>query len=112
MVTVGMNYVVLEGKSGQFESVFKSVLEIMNAMEGHSKSSLFKDVFEPNAYLIVSEWTDERAFKAFTSSEKFNKVVDWGKEQILAGRPHHEIYGGGADEPTPGKCPVRHSNVV
>ena len=93
MVTIGMNYDVLEGQGEKFESVFKSVLDIMNHTDGHVQSSLYKDVFKPNAYLIVSEWSEEAAFRAFTTSEQFNKIVDWGKEQILAGRPRHEIYG-------------------
>ena len=111
MVTIGMNYEVLEGKATQFESVFKSVLELMMGMEGHSASSLYADVFKPNTYLIVSEWSDEAAFKAFTTSEKFGKVVDWGKEKILAGRPHHEVYGGAEDAHSPGKCPVKHDKA-
>ncbi len=108
MVTIGMNYDVLDGKGDQFESVFKSVLEIMQGTEGHSRSSLYSDVFKPNTYLIVSEWSDEAAFKTFTTSEKFSKVVDWGKEKILAGRPHHEIYGGEEQVSPSGKCPVSH----
>lgn len=109
MITIGMNYDVLEGKGHQFESVFKSVLDIMKGMEGHGKSALFKDVFKPNAYLIVSEWADERAFRAFTASEQFKKVTDWGKEQILAGRPHHEVYGSPDAAPALGRCPVDHA---
>jgi len=112
MVTIGMNYEVREGKGQQFESVFKSVLDLMNGMAGHSKSSLYADVFKPNTYLIVSEWSDEAAFNAFTASEKFGKVVDWGKEQILAGRPRHEIYGGAADIAAAGKCPVDHEKAA
>lgn len=112
MVTIGMNYDVLEGKAEKFESVFKSVLDIMNGMEGHAKSSLYKDLFKPNAYLIVSEWRDEAAFRAFTTSEQFNKIVDWGKEQILAGRPTHEVYGGSRPEILPGQCPAGTSRAV
>lgn len=111
MVTIGMNYEVLAGKGEQFESVFKSVLELMNGMEGHSKSALYADVFKPDAYLIVSEWSDEAAFKAFTTSEKFGKVVDWGKEQILATRPKHEIYGASEVKEPVGKCPVEHGKA-
>lgn len=112
MVTIGMNYDVLEGQTEKFESVFKSVLEIMNKTEGHAKSSLYKDVFKPNAYLIVSEWSDEAAFRAFTTSDQFKKVVDWGKEQILAGRPHHEVYGGSAAPRGAEQCPVSQTKAV
>lgn len=112
MVTIGMNYDVLEGKGEKFESVFKSVLDIMNSTEGHGKSSLYKDVFKPNAYLIVSEWDDESAFRAFTTSEQFYKIVDWGKEQILAGRPHHEVYGGLDAGLQGAACPAGKSEAV
>lgn len=111
MVTIGMNYDVLDGKGAQFESVFKSVLDLMNGMEGHEKSALFKDVFEHNAYLIVSEWTDESAFRRFTASERFKKVTDWGKEQILAGCPQHEVYGAPRAPKGSGGCPVAHGAV-
>ena len=93
MITVGMNYEVIEGKQEQFEAVFAKVLVVMEAMEGHGESHLYRDVAKANSYLIVSEWSDEAAFDAFTKSDKFRSVVDWGKEQILAGRPKHEIYG-------------------
>jgi heme-degrading monooxygenase HmoA len=43
-------------------------------------------------YLIVSDWADRGAFDAFIGSEAFRSVANWGKEQILAGRPTHEIY--------------------
>ena len=107
-----MNYEVREGKGDQFESVFKSVLELMEGMEGHGKSALYTNVFQPNAYLIVSEWTDEAAFKSFTTSEKFGKIVNWGKEQILVSRPHHEVYGQADSGKAAGRCPVDHGSPV
>lgn len=108
-----MNYEVLEGKGPQFEAVFRGVLDVMNEMEGHVKSSLYSDVLKANAYLIVSEWSDEGAFRAFTQSDKFKKVTDWGKEQILACRPTHEVYGAADALPksSPG-CPVAHNQAV
>ena len=112
MITIGMNYDVLEGKTEQFESVFKSVMGIMNETTGHVRSSLYKDVFKPNAYLVVSEWSDEGAFRAFTSSEQFYKIVDWGKEQILSGRPRHEIYGGSSAPSRSAGCPVSGAAVT
>jgi heme-degrading monooxygenase HmoA len=109
MVTVGMNYHILEGKNELFESVFYKVLQVMNDMEGHKESHLFRDVQDSQKYLILSEWHTHDAFKAFTTSERFKGVVDWGKEQVLAGRPVHEVYG--KDEPvaataTGGGCPM------
>lgn len=92
MVTVGMNYQVIPGKGGQFEQVFKAVLEAMGQMPGHSESHLYKDVFDPHRYVIISDWSDRTAFDAFIRSEQFRNVANWGKEQILAGRPSHTYY--------------------
>lgn len=92
MITVGMNYQVLPGKEQQFEDVFNAVLEKMDGMEGHSKSALFRDVNDPQQYLIISDWSDRAAFDGFIASEQFRSVANWGKEQILAGRPSHEYY--------------------
>ena len=107
MITVGMNYEIIEGKQGEFEKVFGKVLEIMNAMDGHGESHLYRDVSSANSYLIVSEWSDEGAFDAFIKSKQFQNVVDWGKADILAGRPKHEIYGRTTDAAgSLGGCPV------
>lgn len=92
MITVGMNYHVLPGKETMFEDVFRAVLKVMNEMPGHAKSALYRDVNEPGKYLIVSEWNDRAAFDGFIRSERFRGVANWGKEQVLAGRPTHEVY--------------------
>jgi heme-degrading monooxygenase HmoA len=95
MITVGMNYDVLPDKAEQFEAVFSKVLGLMKQMAGHGESRLYKDVFAPSSYLIVSEWHDRAAFDAFIASDRFRNVADWGKEQILASRPQHQIYESG-----------------
>ncbi|MGH7144807.1 MAG: antibiotic biosynthesis monooxygenase family protein [Planctomycetota bacterium] len=92
MVTIGMNYQVLPGKEATFENAFKAVLTAMQGMAGHSQSFLYKDVSLPQSYLILSDWNDKAAFDAFIASDAFRKVATWGKEQILAGRPKHEVY--------------------
>lgn len=92
MVTIGMNYKVIPGKEEIFEKAFNKVLNAMKEIEGHTESFLFKDVNSPASYLITSKWTSEEAFKAFMSSDQFKKVADWGKENILAGRPQHTVY--------------------
>lgn len=105
MITVGMNYKVIEGKNKPFESMFAKVLEVMGDMEGHGQSHLYVDVSDPNAYLIVSEWTSDKAFDDFIHSDQFKTVTNWGKDQILAGRPKHEIYGRG--DTSKQSCSVR-----
>lgn len=92
MVTIGMNYRVLPGKETVFEQAFDNVLGAMREMPGHSESHLFHEVSEPSHYLIVSDWSEEQAFTDFIRSEQFAKVTNWGKEEILAGRPSHKVY--------------------
>ena len=92
MVTVGMNYKVLPGKNEFFVNACRGIIRAMQGMEGHSFTHLYQDVDEPDSYLIVSDWEDRTAFVQFVRSEQFAKVTDWGKEQILAERPRHEIY--------------------
>jgi heme-degrading monooxygenase HmoA len=83
---------VIPGKGEVFENAFRNVLKVMAEIEGHSKSFLYKDVDDPNSYLIVSEWNSEDAFNGFIRSDKFRNVANWGKENILAGRPTHTVY--------------------
>jgi heme-degrading monooxygenase HmoA len=97
VVTVGMNYEVLRGREHAFESVFARVLEIMKTLPGHADTHLYREVGNPSMYLIVSRWRDRAAFEAFLASEQFRKVADWGRSQILAGRPRHEVYGDPAE---------------
>ena len=92
MVTIGMNYQVLPGKEEVFEKAFDKVVGALKQSSGHANSHLYRDVTERASYLILSEWNDENAFNAFIKSEQFARVTNWGKEQILAGRPKHQVY--------------------
>ena len=92
MITVGMNYHVLPGKQAAFEEKFAAVIGALRAADGHTSSTLWKDVSDDASYLITSEWSDENAFKTFISSDAFRTVTTWGKEQILSGRPQHKVY--------------------
>jgi heme-degrading monooxygenase HmoA len=93
VVTIGMNYTVLEGKEQVFEEACARVIETMAGIEGHTESRLFKEVGEVERhYLIVSAWSSEDAFRAFIASDAFKKVTNWGSQNILAGRPTHVVY--------------------
>lgn len=92
MITVGMNYHVIEGKQQEFEQKFAAVLDALRAAPGHDESKLFQDVHERTSYLITSEWSDESAFTEFIQSDAFRAVTDWGKETVLSGRPRHRVY--------------------
>lgn len=107
MVTIGMNYHVLSGKEDTFEKAFNKVVTAMGGIEGHGETHMFRDINDAQRYLIVSQWTMKSAFDSFIASDTFKNVANWGKEEILAGRPTHEVYGG--DEPTgadAGACPA------
>ena len=92
MITVGMNYHVIAGKQRDFEEKFRAVIDALKAAPGHTASTLWKDVADDASYLITSEWSDEQAFRNFIQSQAFKDVTNWGKEQILSGRPQHKIY--------------------
>ena len=92
LITVGMNYRVIPGKQRDFEEKFQAVIGALEAAEGHTRSTLWKDVSDDASYLITSEWSQEQAFLDFIHSQAFKDVTIWGKEQILAGRPQHKIY--------------------
>ena len=92
MITVGMNYHVIAGKEQDFEDKFNAVIDALNAADGHTLSTLWKDVSDGASYLITSEWSDEQAFASFIQSDAFREVTNWGAEQILSDRPRHKIY--------------------
>ncbi|MHC4911189.1 MAG: antibiotic biosynthesis monooxygenase family protein [Planctomycetota bacterium] len=111
MITVGMDYKIIPGKDQEFTSVFEKVLRIMVDMPGHSKTNLYRNVWSEHDYLVVSEWSDEHAFRSFIASDRFRGVANWGKDNVLAARPTHEVYGaaddgGGEDQAPPPGCPA------
>ena len=87
-----MNYRVIEGKGPLFEEKFNAVLGALQSAASHTASQLYRDVNEGCSYLIVSEWSTEKAFMDFIRSPAFKEVTDWGKESILSDRPKHKIY--------------------
>ncbi len=93
MVTIGMNYDVIEGKEQVFEDACAKVVETMEGIDGHGESRIYKQIdHEAPSYLIVSQWSSEDAFDAFVASDAFKKVTNWGAENILRGRPRHTTY--------------------
>jgi heme-degrading monooxygenase HmoA len=92
MVTIGMNYRVRPGKEAVFERSFQAVLDALKKAEGHVDSWLYRDTANESSYLILSEWNDREKFSEFLRSEAFARVTNWGKEEILAERPKHQVY--------------------
>ncbi len=93
MVTIGMNYKVIKGKEQLFESKFDQVVDVMQGVDGHTESHVFRDVHDPQHYLIISQWSKREAFDAFISSDIFRQTTSWGREEVLSDRPRHEIFG-------------------
>lgn len=93
MITVGMYYDVKLGKEGEFEEKFEAVAGALDGSPGHVQSLLYQQVKKANSYTILSEWDSQDAFMAFIKSDAFRQVTDWGKAEILEGRPRHKIYG-------------------
>jgi heme-degrading monooxygenase HmoA len=94
MITVGMHYDVREGKETAFEDGFASIEKALRSALGHTSSRLYRDVAKPRSYLIYSEWKTVEDFQKFISSAEFRAAVNWGKEEILEGRPRHQIWKG------------------
>jgi len=92
MTTIGMHYDVLPGKEQTFVDGFTRVLDALRQTAGHQDSHLYEDVHQKGSYLIVSEWASMEAFQAFIRSDAFRSVTDWGKQEILRGRPRHKVY--------------------
>ena len=92
MTTIGMHYDVLPGKAEEFEKGFNSVLEHLRKTAGHVDSRLYQDTNSPGSYLILSEWQTKESFEAFIHSDRFKAVTNWGKAEILRGRPRHKVY--------------------
>ncbi len=94
MVTIGMNYYVLEGKEKVFEDACANVIEVLRSAEGHEESKVYTNIEKGDPeYLIVSRWQNEQAFKDFIASDRFRKVTSWGAENVLSRRPTHTTYG-------------------
>lgn len=111
MITVGMDYKVAPGKDGEFLSVFRKVIAIMEGLEGHTRTKLYRDTDAEHDYLVVSEWSDRAAFEAFIASERFKNVAAWGRDTVLRARPKHAVYGdtapaAGPAQVEPKGCPM------
>lgn len=92
MTTIGMHYDVIPGKEAEFENGFRAVAEKLKGVAGHVDSRLFRDVGQAGSYLILSEWRTHEDFQAFIQSDAFRAVTNWGKAELLRGRPRHTVY--------------------
>jgi heme-degrading monooxygenase HmoA len=87
-----MEYNVIPGKEKEFERGFLDVLHHLRAIAGHIDSHLYQNVAAPGSYLIMSQWKSLADFQAFIRTDAFKQVTNWGRAEILRGRPVHKVY--------------------
>ena len=93
MITVGMDYEIFPEKEEIFLEKFKGVIELLNTMDLHHTTRLYKDAFSPRpSFLVISEWETREGFLGFIKSDVFKQTTDWGQEGILSARPRHKVY--------------------
>jgi heme-degrading monooxygenase HmoA len=92
MTTIGMHYDVIAGRETEFKDGFLKVIDHLKTVPGHVDSHLFEDVAMPGSFLILSNWQTKQDFEGFIHSDTFRQVTNWGKAEILRGRPRHKVY--------------------
>jgi len=88
MINIGFYYRVKKGHEKEFEGRFWDV--VSSNVEGMKSAKLYKNVMDPQEYMIYTEWTSLEAFRNFMKSQSYKETVDYGKS-ILDGIPTHRI---------------------
>lgn len=91
MVTFGLNYDVKPERVKEFESITNEALKLMKTLPGHTETRLYRDVHQPNSYLIYSAWETREQFAAFMRSDAFKQVQTAGRD-MLTNPPRHNVY--------------------
>jgi heme-degrading monooxygenase HmoA len=92
MTTIGMHYEVVPGKEEEFVQGFLKTIDHLKSVPGHVESRMFEDVTNKGSYLIMSQWQSKESFDAFIQSPEFKTLTQWGKAELLLGRPRHKVY--------------------
>ncbi|MEM4075606.1 MAG: antibiotic biosynthesis monooxygenase [Metallosphaera sp.] len=91
MINVGFYYKVKKGHEKEFEETFLSVLKTLKeSLPGFRDAKLYKNVADPQEYLIYSEWDNLETFREFIKSRAFKETTSYGKS-IIDGRPTHRV---------------------
>lgn len=91
MITFGLNYDVKAEFVDEFVGVSQKAIELIKTLDGHIQTTLYKDVANPNCFLIYSEWEQDQHFKDFVRSEAFKQVQTMTVD-MLERRPKHTLY--------------------
>ena len=90
MIAVIATLRTVEGKGGEFETVFGQLAQTVRANEpGNLQYQLCRSRTEPNTYKVLEVYRDEQALEAHRASEHF-KAAGPGLGAVLAGRPEIE----------------------
>lgn len=89
MINIGFYYTVKKGHEREFEEKFWDV--VSTNVKGMTSAKLYKNVMNPQEYMIYTEWSSLDAFKDFMKSEGYRETIDYGKS-ILEGLPSHKIF--------------------
>ncbi len=80
---VAINYIKCEPEYAQrFEDLFATRAHAIDRMPGFKNMHVLKPIKNDDAYLIVSYWENEKAFKDWTSSPEFIEGHKRGFEDI------------------------------
>ncbi|WP_075059942.1 antibiotic biosynthesis monooxygenase [Thermocladium modestius] len=91
MINVGFYYRVKKGHEREFEEVAGKIFnQLRMTHPGFRDAKLYRNVNDPQDYLLFSEWDDLDSFKSFISSDAYRDAVSYGRT-IIEGRPLHRI---------------------
>ncbi len=91
MINVGLYYKVKPGHEDEFESTFNEVVSYLSKGKGFKLAKLYKEVSNPNEYMIYSEWDSIESFIDFVKSDAFHNVTSSAKD-IIDGQPRHKVF--------------------
>lgn len=88
---VAINYIECKDHyRNRFEELFKTRAGAIDKMPGFLRMKVLKPQENGTAYLIMSEWEDETAFKCWTKSEAFVEGHKRGFADIKAAKERGE----------------------
>ncbi|PYB68833.1 antibiotic biosynthesis monooxygenase [Thermoplasma sp. Kam2015] len=92
MINVGLYYKVKKGHEEEFERTFNSVLAMLKSTDmGIKDVRLYRDVNDPQQYMIFTEWESLDKFREFVTSRPFKETTEFGKT-ILEEMPKNRIF--------------------
>lgn len=88
MINVGFYYRVKRGHEKDFEEKFWDI--VSSNVDGMRSAKLYRNVMDPQEYMIYTEWDSLEAFKEFMKSQEYSETINYGKT-ILEDIPTHVI---------------------